>query len=82
MLTERRKLWEILNNAKATLEGISLEQAWSVLGPEIEQASDSMQKFLKTEYDTRAATAIYLHVVSRTANKKALDALRKDPSES
>lgn len=77
MLTERRKLWEILNNAKATLEGISLEQSWSVLGQEIEQASDSRQRFLRTEYDTRAATAIYLHVVSHTAHPKALDDLRK-----
>ena len=77
MLTERRKLWEILNNAKATLEGITLEQAWSVLGPEIEQSPISMQRFLRAEYDTRTATAIYLHVVSCAANQKALDELRK-----
>lgn len=73
------KLFEILNQAKATLEGISLDRAWDSLAPETEKLPRALRRFLATEFSDAEAQAIYRALVKqmKRAHPRRIEELRK-----
>lgn len=58
------KLWEILNQAKAAAERISLEESWRKLGPEINAASEEIRAVLEQDLDAPTSMNIWAKVVA------------------
>ena len=58
------KLWEILNQVKAHKEGISLEESWAKLEPQMAALPEQMKRFLRTEYRHDEVLEIYKHTFS------------------
>lgn len=61
------KMFEILNQVKATLENCSPEQAWSSLGPEIEDSPRAVRRALNVDYSEAEARKWYMKIIDHVS---------------